>query len=291
MDRFDKIYYAWKNRAKYAKKSLELLRDPEQKKWLRKNRKFRNRYKGERCFIVGNGPSIRQQDLSLLANEYVFTVNYFPKSDQYPQVKSNFHVMMDPAIFDFDKDFGEEKRKQILKVNQEGISPVCFVQYVAKPAIEKYGLHEELKLQYVNCGISMYEHFSRRFDLEKVCPGFSNVVLYAAMIAIYMGFREIYFIGCDMTGYEQISVTMGKQVDLHAYKMDEKEKKMIEKAHEQMDAEAFFEGFFHMFMEYRLMNEFSAKHRVHLYNATKGGILNILERVDYESLFNEPQKL
>ncbi len=45
------------------------------KKLLNKNKKFKNIHKGNRCFILGNGLSLKQQDLTLLKNEYVFTVN------------------------------------------------------------------------------------------------------------------------------------------------------------------------------------------------------------------------
>ena len=39
------------------------------------NAEFKDIHKGQRCFIVGNGPSLNDEDLSLLENEYVFTVN------------------------------------------------------------------------------------------------------------------------------------------------------------------------------------------------------------------------
>ena len=36
---------------------------------------FRNKHKGERCVIVGNGPSLNEMDLTPLANETTFAVN------------------------------------------------------------------------------------------------------------------------------------------------------------------------------------------------------------------------
>jgi hypothetical protein len=36
---------------------------------------YHNIHQGERCFIIGNGPSLRQTDLSLLENEYTFGMN------------------------------------------------------------------------------------------------------------------------------------------------------------------------------------------------------------------------
>ncbi len=36
---------------------------------------YQNKHKDQRCFIIGNGPSLRQTDLSRLRNEYTFGMN------------------------------------------------------------------------------------------------------------------------------------------------------------------------------------------------------------------------
>ena len=54
-------------------------RDKRIKKIIKHNKKFNNIHKGERCFILGNGPSLREVDLGLLENEFVFTCNFFGK--------------------------------------------------------------------------------------------------------------------------------------------------------------------------------------------------------------------
>jgi hypothetical protein len=38
---------------------------------------LRNKHRGERCFIIGNGPSLRQTDMSKLRNEFTFGMNRF----------------------------------------------------------------------------------------------------------------------------------------------------------------------------------------------------------------------
>ena len=47
--------------------------------WRRKSMdsltKLKDKYKGERCFIIGNGPSLRKTDVSKLKNEYTFGMN------------------------------------------------------------------------------------------------------------------------------------------------------------------------------------------------------------------------
>lgn len=44
----------------------------------RRLREMKDRYRGERCFIIGNGPSLRDMDLSVLREERTFGLNRAP---------------------------------------------------------------------------------------------------------------------------------------------------------------------------------------------------------------------
>jgi hypothetical protein len=48
---------------------------PEGRRSTRSLDGYRNRYRGERCVIIGNGPSLRKMDLSPLRNEFTFGLN------------------------------------------------------------------------------------------------------------------------------------------------------------------------------------------------------------------------
>ena len=40
-----------------------------------KLRSYKNKFAGERCFVVGNGPSLNNMDMSKLSDEYTFGMN------------------------------------------------------------------------------------------------------------------------------------------------------------------------------------------------------------------------
>ncbi len=42
---------------------------------VKRLQKYKNRHQGERCFIIGNGPSLKKTDLSLLKGEVTFGLN------------------------------------------------------------------------------------------------------------------------------------------------------------------------------------------------------------------------
>ena len=50
---------------------------PWRKESIRKIDALRNRHKGERCVIIGNGPSLKQTDLSKLRDVYTVGMNRF----------------------------------------------------------------------------------------------------------------------------------------------------------------------------------------------------------------------
>jgi hypothetical protein len=65
-------YWWWRNRGRHA---LAKYTSPAWRRNVRRLEAYRNRHAGRRCFILGNGPSLRQTDLTLLRGEYTFGLN------------------------------------------------------------------------------------------------------------------------------------------------------------------------------------------------------------------------
>jgi len=65
-------YWAWYNRDRHL---LARVFSPVWMKNKARLEEWRNIYQGQRCFIVGNGPSLRQTDLSKLDGEFTFGMN------------------------------------------------------------------------------------------------------------------------------------------------------------------------------------------------------------------------
>ena len=67
---------------------------------LERNEVFRNRHQGQRCFVIGNGPSLKTQDLAPLANEITLVTNTF---HIHPLVGDNwqpsYYFLSDPQYF------------------------------------------------------------------------------------------------------------------------------------------------------------------------------------------------
>lgn len=264
-----------------------LMLGEQNRKEIKRNKEFHNRYVGKRCFIVGNGPSLNKQDLSLLKNEYVFTVNQMMRDERFEELKSDFHIIADPLYFNL--DLNNEYHKKIVdllrKIKTKDNSPECFFPIQAKKFIDKLGL--DLSIHYFFFGCNMYEGYHKKINYAKSVPGFFNVVQFAITLAIYCGFTEIYLIGCDMTGYREVEENAygNYEEDKHCYHLTEEEKKNV--LHKGRTCEEYFNGFAHMFTDYRRLAKYAEERDIKLVNATEGGVLDSLPREKYERLFGK----
>jgi hypothetical protein len=69
---------AFARRVADVRSGLEYSLSGRGRESARRLRGLRDRYRGERCVIIGNGPSLRDMDLSLLRTEHTFGLNRAP---------------------------------------------------------------------------------------------------------------------------------------------------------------------------------------------------------------------
>lgn len=235
------------------------------------NRNFKNCYKGKRCFIVGNGPSLKKVDLVKLQNEFVITVNKINLLDNYEELKTNVHIWVDGAFFQQRKDhvldysFLMKCYDDIAKEN-----PICFVPLRAYPFMKDNLLEEKLNLNYFNDSKSLADDKVENIDLVSGIYSGTNVIHYAIQIAIYMGFREIYLVGCDATNIIAImNIIQGKSsMKIHVYDNDNSEndyKKLME-SWEMSDV--LYDQYI-VFLGYKKLNSYCHKNNIKLFNCSE----------------------
>ena len=147
------------------------------RKFAPKLKQFKDKHKGEDCFIIGNGPSLKHMDLGLLADYHTFGQNkiflIFEKFD----LNLSYLVSVNPFVI-------EQSKKEF----EEMYCPV-FISHTAGQGVidDKPHIH---RLHTLNTW-SFYEDIA-----EPICEG--NTVTYVSMlIAFYMGFKRVFLIGVD----------------------------------------------------------------------------------------------
>ena len=245
---------------------------------------FRNRHAGQRCFVLGNGPSLKSTNLDLLKDEVTLASNgiFFLFDEGF---KPTYYNVVDDI-------FAEEYSSEIDAIQE--------IPKFLSTSLKRYIKRTETPIwlnylpTYIHGHHSQYKNLNFREDAP-ILPEFSNdlvvgiydggtVTYMMLQIAYYMGFREVYLIGVDhnytlsssqaeSTDKENVLISVGD--DLNHFHPD-----YFGKGRKWHDPKV-------RVMEkcYVKAKMFGDSHNFHIYNATVGGKLEIFPRVDYESLF------
>ena len=263
---------------------------PEMKQLVKENSRFRNQYAGQRCFIIGSGPSIKEQDLSLLKNEYTFTVNQLARNDQFHKIQPTFHVWSDPEFFDEKMEAKEkaEIEKCVRAVYAADSHPDVFYIGKSYESICRMDLPKD-KTHFFVQGNAIFPEFNGFVDYSTAIPSFRTVIHYCITLAVYMGFSEIYLLGCDCTGFVSYAAAQDEHTDKnyqYGYAISDVEKKRMQKAYSKpIDQLLIVYG--KLIRDYSILEKYCRKHQAKLVNCTAGGVLNSLERQRYEDVCSE----
>jgi hypothetical protein len=224
-----------------------------------------------RCFIVGNGPSLTVEDLETLKNEVTFASNriygIFPKTNWRPTyyVSQDFNVLNE--IKDNLFDVSNQCSMMILSGNIMRVYP-C-----------KLKKKDNVKFVYMD------KQENIPFDID-VINGIHNVinVTYTMIeLALFMGFEEIYLIGVDNS---------------YVIKQNEKGETVID------DISSHFAGMAPLNYETKVIINSNGGYRdksteayydiakylqgrkQNVFNATRGGKLEVFQRVNFDEVFN-----
>ncbi len=224
---------------------------------------FRYKHLNERCFIIGNGPSLKAEDLNKLKNEITFAFNriyyIFDKTDWRP----TYYCSEDEKTIFPSK---EEINNLMLK---NKFFPVNFPW--------DYN---------INFNNAMYYIF--KFDDEKVEPRFSedivkgiywgNTVAYTAIqLAVYMGIKEIYLLGVDHNFSKMVN-DKGKIV------IDETAKDYFSEKYNTDKENLYIPNIEISTRAFSAAKKYADAHNIKIYNATRGGKLEIFDRVDFNHI-------
>lgn len=268
--------------------SLYKIYKPHNIPLLKKNVKFENLHKGKRCFVLGNGPSLKTQRIELLKNEYVFTVNQFCRNLISKEVQPNFHFWVDDMFFNIDKKKPEDMElisvmKSISNINPEA---ECFFPISKKKFIEEFNLEGCLNVNYFLPAIHPEKMRNADINFCKYIPGFGTVVQTAISMAIYMGFEEICLLGCDTTS---IMVTLKSALQKndendYSYDLSNNEKKRMEQLLDKQSIEVYAKSYYETLLSYRLLFEYCKKRNVDLINCSAETVIDSIPRKQLENV-------
>jgi len=140
---------------------------------------FRDIHRGNRCFIVANGPSLAKTDLELLADEATFGLNRIYLHFGSTSFRPTYYVAMNELILEqFAGEIAELKMPKFLNWNRRS--------FYSAPDPE---------LSFLKSRMVVKDSFQP--DLTQPLVVGATVTFVALQLAFYMGFRQAVLIGLD----------------------------------------------------------------------------------------------
>lgn len=227
-------------------------------KTYRSLKKYKNVHQGKRCFIIAMGSSLTIEDLELLKDEITFGMNSIVKVFEKTDFRPTYYGIQDHLVY-------ADLEKEILTSYKEAEN--IFVSDRIKWHF-KIGNHWNvfpLNMSYHAYQRWFHKRFYAKFSddiYRRVYSGFS--ITYSLIeIAVYMGVTEIYLIGADCN------------FDIN------KKNHFVE--HNVVDA-SLDNSNERNIAGYMAAKKYADANNIKIYNATRGGRLEVFERVNVDEM-------
>lgn len=241
-----------------------ILNDFSKSKYSKRLRQFKDIHKGETCFIVGNGPSLRAEDLEKIHQKNIpsFAFNriylMFDKTNWRP----TYYVSQDEKTLLNCKETVND-----MKLDHKFFP--LFLKYYHNINIKNayyYGFKSSVK------GIPVFSE-----DISKYIGRSTTVAYTAAQIAVYMGFKKIYLIGIDhnFSLYKNEKGELVKNETVKDYFTDEYNKDK---------GELYIPSLGNSTNAFKVMRRFCDDNNIEVYNSTRGGKLEVFTRVNVDKI-------
>lgn len=251
------------------KKECKKIPVPEYEQSIEKLKKLKDAHKGERCFIIGNGPSLTVSDLEKLSKEVTFAANRINSIYEDTTFRPTYYCIQDDMVIN---NMINELNDVINESEAAFLSTKLYDQYTDDIRNNEKLIY--MPMCYVPPKKNMYM-FSDEAD-NQVYEGLT-ITYSAIQLAAYMGFKKIFLLGVD----HNYSIELDS--DGNIIKNDASVKNYFGKA--EVDLSSInLPKVVEMTRAYISAEKFSRQHDFRIYNATRGGKLEAFERVNLDEI-------
>jgi hypothetical protein len=245
---------------------------------------LRNSWSGKRAFIIGNGPSLKHQDLLPLRDELTFFTNWGFLHPDYQEIRPKFHCSSSHEIFGgwgkADPRLNEDFAAALVS-RSAGVRKVFPWRFEGSLRNSALFPEDELYFMLFERPKFLIDEIGQiDLDLNHVMhDGYTGVITFCIPLAVHLGVKEIYLLGCDCDyGIKQAD-------DPKQYFYPTELHKTSTSAFESLDRIWAENG--PVFQTYALVERQLRDVGVRLYNATHGGRLDNIPRRRYEDILND----
>ena len=228
-------------------------------------KKFKNKYNGKRCFIVGNGPSLLLEDLKKLENEICFGSHRIYNIFEETPWRPTFYCAQDNALIN-------ESFVDIQNIDL----PYKFIAIIPSAKYKKIKGAWCIKL--------INKPFYPKLPEFSADPTFGlyegyTVTYMCIQLAVYMGFKQIYLLGID----HNYSITIDENGNF--IQADN-----LKDHFSKNDKITNIPQLYKSKLAYKQANQYANTHGIKIYNVTRGGKLEEFERLDFDELMRRKRR-
>lgn len=238
----------------------------------------------ERIIILGNGPSLAdtiKNDLSKLQSSPSLAVNFAANAEEFQMLAPRYYVLADPHFFTGVDDPNAKRLHENIncKVNWK---MTLFVPSNFKNATAWLN-NRNVDVEYFNpVGTEGFKWLTdMAYRTGRGMPRPRNVMIPAIMIAILLGYKEIYLAGADHSWMKTLSVDEQNRVisvQPHFYKDNDEETERVTTTYMNYRLHDIVNSFYVAFKAYHEIAAYANRHGINIYNATPGSFIDAFER-------------
>ena len=245
-----------------------------------RNRRFENKHTGKRCFVLATGPSIREEDLTPLRNEWCIAVSEFYKHQHYRLIRPAYYASA-PNHPPFTDD---DKLRELAEMKQQSQNETFFFAASDKQVVEKSDLVADCqRVHYLDFRI-FGNNPPAQVDLTSALPSPCSAAVIAVWIAIYMGFAEIYLVGCDHN-------ILWKWDPSTSFSVEKSYQHFYNGApacgHNTGDVDDLLKNALLVRQTYRWTNQIALQRGTKIFNANPRSYLDVVPRISFAQLFQQ----
>lgn len=259
-----------KNRLKYDQSLFE------------KNEALRDIEKGKRCFVIAPGPSINNQDLSLLKDETCIAISTVYAHKDFAAINPKYYVLS--PVFKHHATISKEENLVSWARDMDASlhdNTIIFAYVGDKGYFDKYNIFQNKEVYWLQY-IPWDEGAIKEIDLQNL-PDIRSVSEATFSIAIYLGFNNIFILGFDHNWFDGLNVYFNQKS--YSKHFDLTGKDIAEKT--GRDTERIMWGQAKMFRKYKAL--FAIHHNIFNANKNENTHVDTFPKVRYENLFKDKQ--
>lgn len=235
--------------------------------------------------ILANGPSLNytiNNDIDALKDKALLAVNFAANSEIFSMLRPEYYVLADPHFFQHAEDKDVNRLYANLRNANWQITLFVPVKY-RKKALNLVTPSDNIIVKGYNpVGVEGWKWLKYcAFSSGRGMPRPRNVLIPALMIAINLGYKDIFITGADHSWTKTLDVTdenVVVSVQPHFYTETDHEKKRVATEYRGYRLHQILESFMVAFRSYFEIEVYARKKGVNIYNATPGSFIDAFRR-------------